>query len=111
MAYYDMGSSLSGLGAIGLSHLKRLSNGGKRLMSRNYHQIHGYGEYPMVSFVVYCADDMGDGRVAGGTGQAVGIAKGLGIPTVNIRWSGWGVILRGIIVDIKNKQKLLKSFK
>ena len=111
LAYYDMGSSEAGLAAIGSSHRSRLSSGGLRCMARNYHQIYGYGEYPMVSFVVYCADDLSDGRVKGGTNQAVSIAKGLGIPVVNMRVSGWNMRLKELLSGLKNKQKLLNSFK
>lgn len=62
-----------------------LGRGARLLMSRNHFQIHGDGPlYPMVSFVVCCSDEI-NGRVVGGTGQAIRIALDLGIPYFNIR--------------------------
>jgi hypothetical protein len=62
----------------------------KKFMARNYRQIAGHGdEYPVVDFVVCCADDDGNAGVHGGTGQAIRIAKAMGIPFFNIRQKGW----------------------
>lgn len=64
-----------------------LSEAARKLMSRNYYQIHGFGDLPKVDFVVCCADPIrnSNGEVKGGTGQAVRIALDLNIPVFNIR--------------------------
>ena len=59
-------------------------------MARNYFQVHGDPpHYPMVDFVVCCADrDLKDPKkVKGGTGQAVRMATKRGIPVFNIRYN------------------------
>lgn len=79
---------------------KGLSRGGKSLMCRNYHQVMGYKAYPVVSFVLCCAnykvveDKM---QVEGGTGQAVRIANTKGIPVFNIRKPNWLNELKDLI--------------
>lgn len=85
LAYYDVGSTFIGE-KYAKTHPKYrgLTQGAKKLMCRNTHQILGYQDYPRVSFVVYCATEVG-GVVDGGTAQAVKIARSLGIPTFNIR--------------------------
>lgn len=65
-----------------------LSNGAKMLMSRNYHQIFGYRSYPRSSLVICCATER-NGKVQGGTGQAVRMAEDYNIPIINIRNNGW----------------------
>ena len=70
---------------------EKLSKAARTLMARNYHQIHGIYNLPRVDFVVCCATIKGD-EVTGGTGQAVRIAKSLGIPVINLRdplWEGY----------------------
>lgn len=64
-----------------------LSTAAKKLMSRNYFQIRGIGDFPQVDFVICCADPIRGSRgdVKGGTGQAVRIALDLRIPVLNIR--------------------------
>jgi hypothetical protein len=66
-----------------------LSPAAKKLMSRNYFQINGFGSFPKVDFVICCADPIRNSRaVKGGTGQAVRIALDLDIPVFNIRERG-----------------------
>jgi hypothetical protein len=94
--HFVMGRSEQGLASILKYHPNpaALSTGGKALMARNYHQIHGVPpEFPRASFVVCCATPKGNG-VEGGTNQAVSIANDLKIPVVNIRKDGWRVDLK-----------------
>lgn len=79
-----------------------LSRSAKNLMARNYFQIHGYENYSIVSFVVFCAD-VKRGEVQGGTGQAIRIANHMGIPTINIRENGWKEQLRSMYDTLTNK--------
>jgi len=64
---------------------KKLDDRGKRLMVRNYYQVTGFNNYPKSEIVICCADEDDRGRVMGGTGQAVRIAKSMKIPVINIR--------------------------
>lgn len=86
IAYFDVGNTTVGKEYAMKHHdsYGTLTQGGKRLMCRNSHQILGYKDYPRTSFVVYCAKEIG-GVPKGGTAQAVKIARSLGIPTFNIR--------------------------
>jgi hypothetical protein len=84
--YYDVGSN-----SIGREYAKKfhpnysaLDKYGKMFMCRNTFQILGYDKYPQVSFVVFCANEI-DGKVFGGTAQAIRIARSMDIPTFNIR--------------------------
>ena len=64
----------------------RLSRGGKALMTRNHFQVLGDPPvYPMVDFVVCCADEI-RGKISGGTAQAIRLAKIYNIPYFNIRY-------------------------
>ena len=64
----------------------RLGRGGKALISRNHFQIYGDPPlYPMVDFVVCCADYDGPYKIRGGTGHAIRLASQLGIGWFNIR--------------------------
>lgn len=96
-----VGDTEEGLESVVKYHpnASRLSKGGRALMCRNYHQIHGYGSYPMVRFVVCCADQKGD-TVIGGTGQAVRIAQDNDIPVVNLRREGWQKKLKTICLEL-----------
>lgn len=58
---------------------KSLSSGGIKLMARNYRQVVGY-DAPNSEFVVCWTP-----TVLGGTGQAIRIARDLGIPIFNLR--------------------------
>lgn len=60
---------------------KKLSQGGVRLMARNYRQIVGLNE-DNSKFVVCWTKD---GKASGGTGQAIRIAKDLGIAVINLK--------------------------
>jgi hypothetical protein len=100
---YDVSNSIKsyvvGHSGLGMQSVKQfhpnptsLSNGGKALMARNYHQVAGYDTFPQVSFVICCAnykivDNMM--QVEGGTGQAVRIANYKNIPVINIRSENW----------------------
>lgn len=73
-----------------------LSDGARKMMARNYHQIMGLKNlYPVVSFVICCAD-YDENDVKGGTGQAVRIAKKREIPVYNLRELGKGKILEEV---------------
>lgn len=63
--------------------------GVKMMMSRNYHQVMGYNEYPKVSFLICCANENSNGDVEGGTGHVVRIARDHNVPVINIRIKGW----------------------
>lgn len=67
----------------------RLSQGGKKLMCRNYHQIHGMNSLPKVELVVCCAHPDKNFGVKGGTGQAIRVALSENIPIFNIRTMKW----------------------
>lgn len=103
IAKYDCGDTPEGNDSIDKFHPfpDKLSRGAKRMMCRNYHQIHGYDIYQRVSFVVACANTDNKGKIIGGTGQACRIAESLNIPIVNIRKEGWKEelteIVRGIL--------------
>ena len=83
----DCGDTIEGNASIDMFHPSpsSLSMGGRRMMARNYHQIHGVGKYPKVSFVICCANRDEHGKIYGGTGQACRIAESLNIPVINIR--------------------------
>lgn len=103
--HFVMGNSEKGLESVTKYHPRpdSLSTGGRALMARNYHQIHGVPpKYPQVKFVVCCADPALDGGVSGGTGQAVRIAQDIGLPIINIRVDGWKDALKNICTSIKN---------
>jgi len=98
--YFIMGESTEGLASIIKYHPNptSLSKGGKALMARNFHQIHGVlPDLPMIKFVVCCADPSPNGGCLGGTGQAVRIAMDLNIPIINIRVPGWAQLLKNNI--------------
>lgn len=69
-----------------------LSYGARKMIARNYHQIMGIREYPVVSFVICCADYDENG-IKGGTGQACRIAQKREIPIYNLRELGKEKIL------------------
>lgn len=72
-------------------NVDRLSKGGKALMSRNHYQIYGMPSlYPMVDFVVCCADTEKNNakKIKGGTGHAIRLASDLGISWFNMRIEG-----------------------
>lgn len=65
---------------------KSLSKGGRALMGRNRFQVLGDPPlYPMVDFIVCCADEF-NGKLLGGTSQAIRIANKYNIPYFNIRY-------------------------
>lgn len=80
-----------------------LNNSATSLMARNYRQIMGHGEYPVVKFVLCCADPLRDRTVKGGTGQAVRIANDYNIPVINLRLRGWKYHLTDIVKEILGK--------
>ena len=99
---FDLGKSPEGMASVEKFHPngKNMKYTHKLLMSRNYHQIMGYKQYPRVSFVVCCASEDDEGNVLGGTGQAVRIAKNIGIPVINIRVPGWSDYLSHTIKSV-----------
>ncbi len=106
---FDLGDSVEGLASIEMFRGQKVHPnpraldrfpGGKRMMARNYHQVFGYRQYPTVSFVVFCANEK-NGKVDGGTGQAVRLARIAGIPTFNIRTEGWGKALGEFLRTLK----------
>lgn len=96
LQYYVLGNSPEGLKSIQKFHPapQSLSEGARKLMARNYHQICGAGECPQVSFVVCCVNKDSAGNYCGGTSQALRIAKSLNIPIYNIRENGWSQNLK-----------------
>ena len=103
LGWFEVGQTPEGLESVSEYHPNPfgLSRGARSMMCRNYHQIHGYGDLPMVSFVVCCADSSGLG-VKGGTGQAVRIARDLDIPVINIREDRWQDKLKTICLENVN---------
>jgi hypothetical protein len=89
IAHYDVGDTDIGKEYANKYHpcYGQLKVGAKRLMCRNSHQVLGYKNYPRVDFVVFCAKEV-NCEVFGGTSQAVRLARGIGIPTFNIRYNG-----------------------
>lgn len=62
---------------------KRLSIGARMLMARNTYQVTGWNHTEEeLSDLVVCWTT--DGKDSGGTGQAIRIAKDLGVPVVNL---------------------------
>lgn len=59
-----------------------LSSSAKRLMARNCYQVLGFDLKTPVEFIVCWTKD---GKIQGGTGQAMRIAKDLGIPIYNLQ--------------------------
>ena len=59
----------------------RLSQGAKKLMARNCHQVLGLDLNTPVDFIVCWTSD---GKSSGGTGQAMRIAESLNIPIYNL---------------------------
>lgn len=72
-----------------------LTSAGRMLMARNYHQVCGNMLVPIVDYVIFCADEK-NGNVIGGTGQAVRIARSLGIQCINLRGNDWKEALKMI---------------
>ena len=99
---YVVGTKSDGLKSVNEFHSrpKSLSDGARMLMARNYYQVYGYGDYPVVDFVLCCADQNNIGNVKGGTGQAVRIAKAANIPVINIRTPDWEDTLDEIIYPL-----------
>ena len=96
--HFEVGETKDGEKSVEKFHPNpsALKRGGKSLMCRNYHQIYGYKHYPKVSVVICCANEK-NGKVQGGTGQAVRIAQDSNIKIINIRASGWKDELRKLI--------------
>lgn len=63
----------------------KLSEAAKNLMARNCFQVLGVDLKTPVEFVVCWTPD---GRISGGTGQALRIAKDYGIPVFNLQKTG-----------------------
>ena len=89
--YFIVGDQPEGVESVEQFHPrgKYLNPSVRSLMARNYYQIFGFDKYPKVDFVICCADPTENGKVAGGTGQAVRIALHHKIPVVNIRDTNW----------------------
>ena len=89
IAHFDVGDTPIGREYAAKYHpcYSSLKEGAKRLMCRNTHQVLGLMDYPRAEFIVYCAKEI-NGIVAGGTAQAIRIARDKGIPTFNIRYNG-----------------------
>ncbi len=86
--YVVTGSDPAGMASVDQFHPRpqALTQGGRKLMARNYNQVMGFQHLPKSEFVVCCADPADNkGNVKGGTGQAVRIALANGIPVFNIR--------------------------
>lgn len=108
LARIDAGDTEEGNASVDKYHPRpqSLTRGARRMMCRNFHQIHGIGEWPMVKFVIYCAGDAYDTNgvhtnVSGGTGQAWRISRDLGIPRLNIRGKSYDEIIAKLDEFIK----------
>jgi hypothetical protein len=102
----DCGKTKDGIESIERFHPrpKSLSFGGRCMMSRNWHQIVGYGNYPEVKFVVCCANRDEHGNIIGGTGQACRIAKSKNIPVFNIRDDFFEETFNEFIESLQNEK-------
>jgi hypothetical protein len=88
-----------------------LKQGALKLMARNYQQICGIFDLPIVDFVIFCANEK-NGNVLGGTGQAIRIAKSFGVPCINIRTKDWKEQIQKIPkVEPSSKDEILKCLK
>ena len=64
--------------------------GGAQLMARNTNQVFGKNLDTPVDFVIFYAKETTNPlRPAGGTGQAVEMARRKGIPTINMADTNW----------------------
>lgn len=111
LGHYDVGDTPLGRISVQRYHPRpaSLSQGARRMMCRNYHQVAGYDApgvvWPPASFVVCCADSTAAG-VAGGTGQAVRIAADLGVPVWNIRYQSLDNIWDGVMDYLRKGEAL-----
>jgi hypothetical protein len=100
---YEVGEEKEGRDCVVRLHPNpsALRQGGKKLMARNFYQVAGFLKYPEVEFVICCALVDKNGKVKGGTSQAVRLAEERGIPVINIRVDGW----KERLIDAINKKK------
>jgi hypothetical protein len=76
----------------------RLTSGAIKLMARNTNQIFGKDLNNTVDFVLFYAKETSNPlRPAGGTGQAVEMARRKGIPTINLADTDWREQLKTIL--------------
>lgn len=73
----------------------RLSTGAKKLMARNCFQVLGFDLKTPVEFIVCWTPE---GKIAGGTGQAMRIAKRFDIPVYNLYHNDCGRKIRDHIL-------------
>ena len=77
----------------------RLSPAAKKLMTRNVFQVLGKNLKSPVDFIVCWTED---GKISGGTGQAMRIAKSLGIPIFNLYYKDCFIKVRDHILNLKS---------
>lgn len=82
---------------------KKLSQGARRCLTRNYHQIMGYKTHSPVKFVLCCASVDKNGEIIGGTGHACRIARAHNIPIFNLRVDTWTVKFHTLIRTLLQK--------
>jgi hypothetical protein len=81
----------------------KLTEGAKKLMARNTNQIFGENLDTPVDFVLFYAKETSNPlRVAGGTGQAVEMARRKRIPTINMSKPNWKKKLDEILNNNKS---------
>lgn len=81
-----------------------LKKGGQKLMARNAHQIFGDNLDTPVDFVLFWANETDNPlRPAGGTGQAVEMARRKGIPTINMANENWETQLKNLLDELEKR--------
>lgn len=92
----------------------RLSLGAMKLMARNTNQVFGENLDIPVDFVIFYAKETTNPlRPAGGTGQAVEMARRKGIPTINMADTNWRNQLKEILKgksEIRNDKQVNNTF-
>jgi hypothetical protein len=79
--------------------------GGPKLMARNTNQIFGNNLDTPVDFVLFYAKETSNPlRPAGGTGQAVEMARRKGIPTINMADLNWRTQLDAVLSGLTTQQ-------
>lgn len=78
----------------------RCTSGAKKLHARNVLQILGRDLRTPSSFVLYYAEE-DNYVVKGGTATAVNLARREGIPTINLKFDNWRVVLEDVTESIE----------
>lgn len=81
-----------------------LTDGPRKLHTRNMFQVLGTDLRSPTAAVIYCAPETPTGKVQGGTSSAVTLARHYGIPAYNLRKTEQYVELTTILLDALNSQ-------